>query len=119
MMTIDKVIVLNYLSTSRFTLVCFPLSFKATSEAVDYNHQLQNFGKCGHRLTKAQCDTYSESKTSNPSTDVDDASKPQGCYVNKASNVYKFNSNAANPDCSSTDLCICKYVGIAVCQSVF
>ena len=113
MMTIDKGIVLNYLSTSRFILVCFRLSFKATSEAVDYNHQEQGFGKCGHRLTKTQCDAYAQSKVSSDSVAENDENKPQGCY--KSSNEYKFNSNTANPDCSATDVCICKYgVGCSV-----
>ena len=99
------------------------LCFLATPTAADDNHQVQDFGTCGHHLTKAQCDEYANVKggKNNAATAADAEDKPFGCYKIEADATasppvlleFVYNSDAtAKADaiaCSADNPCICKY----------
>ena len=78
---------------------------------MDPNHQEQTFDTCGHHLTKAECDAYSDAQTGLTTGSVaeTDPSKPHGCYKVGDTTTYKFNDDkSGTAKCSATEICICE-----------
>merc|ERR1712072_1633265 len=83
----------------------------------DPNHQLQDFGKCGHHVTKPECESYAAAADKAGVEDKDVATDPYGCYqVPGEPNTYFYNDDATAkttmPACSATKKCVCdKLIG--------